>query len=381
MSYRFEKSLPGIGQIRKVTGLTDPDEIVEFQGLMQTLARSRPKLVRMFASGELTATELLIANREEALARLEPDPRVLVTLWGERGMFASVFRRHRKSEGETVRRYRVSARKLERLGELPVLPEYEAQHPDGLAPQTVRDLGRVDWDAVAEEWQGSPSDWMAFFRMLSHALTLHFGGKRTGRAHLARTAIMDLLPRKAEHKRVPAISPAVFNRLVSLTPDYAQPCYQALLLTGFRVKTEYLRLGREHLRPQVFEVAVPGTKTAGSEAVIPIDPACWGMLDRAVPSPIRYGQIRKHWMRACLQEGLAVRGPDPWRPGKFRYDGPTLHSIRHLTGQFATNAGVAESLVQVYLRHSDAGTTRKYTVQQMRREVAGAMAQVLGVAS
>lgn len=380
VSFRYEKRLPGIGPVRKMTGLTDPDEIEEFKGLMQTLVRSRPALVEMFRDDKLTAIELLTANREEGgLSRLQPDPRVLVALWGESGAFEQAFRRHRTKDGQTVRRYRVSAKKLERLGVLPVLPEFEAKYPAGLTPATVRDLERLDWDAIAANWQGSPSDWMAFYRMLSHFLTRHFGGRRVGKAHPWRAKVLDLLPRKAERKRVPAISPAVFSRIVARTPEYARPCYRALLITGFRVRSEYLALGRAHLRPQVFEVEVPGTKTEESAAVVPVDPSCWPWLDAAVPAPIAYGQIRKHWARACIDEGLAVRAPDPYRPGKTRYRGPTLHDIRHLTGQFMTNAGVPESMVQAYLRHTDPATTRRYTMQQMRSEAATAMARAMAV--
>ncbi len=359
MSYRYEKTLPGFGQIRKVTGLTTQDDFDEFAGLLLTLARTKPKLVEMFRDGTLTATELLLANRDTDLSRLMPDARVLVPLWGEGGAFERTFRAH--PQGETVKRYRVSAKKFQ-----------------GLVPNlgTVRDLADVDYDALAQSWPGSPSDWMAFYRMLSHFLTRHFGGKRMGRAHPFRCQVMDLLPRKKEHKRVPAISPAVFHRLVSLTPDYAQPVYQALLITGLRMG-EYLALTRDMLRPQVFEIAVPGTKTAASADVIPVDPACWSVIDRAVPSPIAYGQIRKHWMRACLTEGLATKAPDPTRPGKLRYKGPTLHDIRHLTAQFMTNDGVPESMIQVYLRHSDLATTRRYTMQAMRQEAASAIARAV----
>lgn len=353
MSLRYERRLPGIGAVRKTTGLTDPLEFEEFCGLMAKLSRTKPAIVEMFRDGKLTATELLLADREDGgLAKLQPDPRVLMPLWGEQGALERAFKAH--PQGETVKRYRVSAKKFQGL-DLPV--------------RVVRDLAEVDYDEVAGGWQGSPSDYMAFYRMLSHFLTRHFGGKRTGRAHPFRCQVMDLLPRKAERKRVPAISPALFQRLVSHTPDYAQPVFQALLLTGFRVRSEFLALRREHLRPHVYEIEVPGTKTEGSRAVIPIDPGCWHWIDRAVPSPIAYGQIRKHWTRACITEGLATCAP--------RYVGPTLHDIRHLTGQFMTNSGVPESMIQAYLRHSDPATTRRYTMQAMRIEAAGAIAKAV----
>jgi integrase len=360
MSYRYEKRLPGIGPIRKMTGLSTRDDFDEFSGLMLTLARTKPRLCEMFRDGEITATELLLANRNTDLSRLMPDARVLMALWGQNGAFERAFQGHK--QGATVTRYRVSARKFHLLS-------------PGL--HMVRDLETVDYEALAKAWPGSPSDWMAFYRMLSHFLTRHFGGKRTGRSHPFRAQVMDLLPRKAEKKRVPAISPAVFHRLVSLTPVYAQPVYRALLITGFRWG-EYEALDRGHLRPQTFEIEVPGTKTVNSADVVPVDPACWAEIERAVPSPIAYGQIRKHWAKACLAEGLATKVPDPCRPGRLRYKGPTLHDIRHLTGQFMTNAGVPESMVQAYLRHSDPSTTRRYTMQAMRAEASSAIARAVG---
>jgi integrase len=371
MSYRYEKRLAGIGSVRRSTGLDDATEIEEFKGLVQSLAKTKPQLVRMFAAGDLSARELLLANREENLTTLVPDARVLMNLWEA---FEHAWGGHRKAADPTIRRYRVSALKLLRLGPLP--------RRDGSAPAllvTVRDLERVDWDTVAEHWLGSPSDWMAFYRMLSTFLTLHFGGKRTGRAHPFRNQVLDLLPRMKEHKRVPEISPAVFLRLMAHVPEYVRPCYHTLVTTGFRAG-EYLALAREHLRPDVFEIAVPGTKTEMSAGVIPVDPSLWPWIDAAVPSPVQYAWLRKHWARACLKEGLATLADNPFRPGMKRYSGPTLHDLRHCAGQWATNAGVPEAMVQAYLRHSDPTTTRRYTMQQIRGEVATAMAKVMRIA-
>ena len=369
MSYRYEKTLPGFGLIRRQTGLETDAEMEEFVGLMHTLARNRPALVELFRDRKLTASELLRANREERLASLQPDPRVLMDLWAA---MDSAWARHRKPKDTTVRRYRVSAAKLRRLQ--PTL-------------ERVRDLERVDWDDVAKRWPGSPSDWMAFYRMLSTFLTLHFGGKRTGRGHPFRLQVMDLLPRKAETKRVPALSPAVFHGMMARQiPEHARPCYYALAITGFRLN-EYLALDREHLRPALYEVEVPGTKTAESAAVIPVDPSLWAWLDKAVPSPLGELQLRRYWHRACLAEGLASLVPDPTgrispktKKVRLRYRGPTLHDLRHCNGQWATNAGAQESMVQAYLRHTDPVTTRRYTMQQMRNEMATAVARAMGVA-
>jgi hypothetical protein len=215
--------------------------------------------------------------------------------------------------------------------------------------------------------------------MLSHFLTIHFGWRRVGKANLTRRRSSI----SCRGRRSGSGSPPSRRRCsIASSPSPRTTCGRATTppsSPGFRVRKEYLKLGRAHLRPEVFELEVPGTKTPESESVIPIDPVCWPMLERGVPPPIAYGQIRKHWMRVCLAEGFAVRAEDPYRPGKLRYKGPTLHDIRHLTGQFMTNAGVPEWAVQSYLRHTDPATTRGYTMQKLRAEAAAAMARVMGL--
>lgn len=84
-----------------------------------------------------------------------------------------------------------------------------------------------------------------------------------------------------------------------------------------------------------------------------------------MPSPVGYRRLWHWWNHARQLEGLA----------NLR-----LHDLRHCTGQWAINEGVAESMVQVFLRHSDPSMTRRYTVQQLRQEPAAAIARALGVA-
>jgi integrase len=57
--------------------------------------------------------------------------------------------------------------------------------------------------------------------------------------------------------------------------------------------------------------------------------------------------------------------------------GVTLHSLRHCCGQSAVNAGVPEAQVPAALRHETASTTRIYTLQKARGQVARALAGVL----
>lgn len=356
-THRYERRLPGIGPVRRVTGLTDPDDITVFEGLMVELARTRPVIVEMFRDKLIDAHSMLRANREENLASLIPDARTIRPLWES---IDRAWESHRKGEA-TRARYRTAIRKLQRLCPLPAISG------GTFTPTSVAHLAQVDWDALAGIYGGSPSDWMALQRALSTFLTLHFGGKRTGRGHPFRLKVLDAIPRKAEQGRVPDISPQLFERMMRIVPDYVRPCYVTMVAAGLR-KGEYLALKREHLRPDSYAIEVPGTKTPGSEAVIPVTPEIWPWVEAAVPSPVQYKQLRLHFVRACRALGLS-------KPG--RYTGPRLHDLRHCTGQWATAGGVDEAAVQQYLRHRDPKTTRIYTVQQMRAEVSTVVSRSL----
>lgn len=357
MTHRYERRLPGIGPVRRVTGLTDPDDIKVFEGLMVELARTRPVIVEMFRDKLIDAHAMLRANREQNLAALIPDARTIRPLWES---IEGAWAMHRKGEA-TRARYRRAIKKLQRLCPLPALAG------GTIHPVTVAHLAQVDWDALAGIWGGSPSDWMALQRAMSTFLTLHFGGKRTGRAHPFRLKVLDAMPRKAETSRVPDISPQLFERLMREVPEYVRPCFVTMVGAGLR-RGEYLALRREHLRPDTCAIEVPGTKTAGSAAVVPVAPELWPWVEAAVPSPVQYKQLRLHFVRACRALGLS-------QPG--RYSGPRLHDLRHCTGQWAMASGVDEAAVQQYLRHRDPKTTRIYTVQQMRAEVSTAVVRSL----
>jgi integrase len=357
MSYRYEKRLPGIGPVRRSTKLTDPAEIATFEALMLDLARRKPEVVHLFRDRQIDAHAILRANEREALASLIPDAGTIVPLGSA---VEGAWIRHRKG-GATVVRYRTAFAKFYRQFPLP------AALGGTFVPETVADLARVDWDALAGRWGGSPSDWMAFYRAMSTFLTLHFGGRRTGRAHPFRMRVLDLMPRKAEPGRVPTVTPGLFWRVLDRIPDYVQPVYIVLAGTGLRVG-EFLSIRPGHLRAETAEIIVPGTKTEASAAVVPLDPAIWPWVEAAIPSPVQYKWLRLHWVRACREEGLSSAG---------RYDGPRVHDLRHCTGQWAVAAGADEAAVQQFLRHTDPKTTRRYTVQQMRSGVSSVVTRVL----
>ena len=94
---------------------------------------------------------------------------------------------------------------------------------------------------------------------------------------------------------------------------------------------EYLRLKPEDLRLATYGLHVHGTKTAGSDDLVVVGEEWWSWAKDAVPAPLGYAWLRKHWSRACAAVHVT---------------GVTLHSLRHCCGQWAVNAGVPEAQVQ-----------------------------------
>jgi integrase len=342
MSIRLEKALPGFGFVRKSTGLTERAEFDELLGILLSCAKARPQVVRCWIDGQLTSWDVIHAAREERLKDVVPDARTLAP-------FADALEAawEKSAAGPaTLVRYRTSARKL-----LHLQPQL----------RIVADLERVDWRQLERSWPGSDADYMACYRMLSTFLTLHFGGKRTGKAHPWRARILDQLERRVERPRAQSATLDQFKAAVAALPnDLERDIIWSLVITGLR-QGEFFALTRAHLNPHTFELTVPGTKTAASAAVLPVSPRLWPYLDRAVPARRTYNVVREHWRAACRATGIDLR----------------IHDLRHLMAQWAVNAGVAEGALQGYLRHTEASTTRRYTLQATRRDVADAMAEVL----
>jgi integrase len=216
----------------------------------------------------------------------------------------------------------------------------------------------VSWNELAASWGRSPADWNHLRRAVSRFLSTLLGDKW----HPFRRLVLKDFPRAKEPKaRVPDLSPAVFWKIVNAAPVHLRSAYVTLAATGLRVG-EYLRLTHAELRPANYSLRVRGTKTAGSDDVVVVGKAWWPWVKNAVPAPLGYAWLRKHWNRAC---------------SAVHVTGVTLHSLRHCCGQWAVNAGVPEAQVQAALRHETASTTRIYTLQKARGQVARALAGVL----
>lgn len=223
---------------------------------------------------------------------------------------------------------------------------------------TVRDLLRVDWEALRAAWPGSAADWMHVRRLVSRFLSLRLGAKH----HPVRAEVLARIPVAREVERVPELTPVDFHRIVEAARVDVRPVLWTLVLTGMRVG-EFLRCTPADLRPALHAVQVPGTKTTGAAALVRVAPELWGWVEAAVPSPLRYKALRLAWKAA-----LRAAGADA---------GLRLHDLRHAHGQWAVEAGVPEALVQVSLRHTQAATTRRYTKQHGRAAVAAGLARHL----
>jgi integrase len=248
---------------------------------------------------------------------------------------------------------------LERTGEFPIDAEViltlEREGSDGRAAlrrlvarlgpaPTVADLDRLskkDWKTLSKKWGASPTDWNHMRRALSAVLSTLFGTHR----YPFRYQVVDRIPLRKEKERVPDLSPEKLAEIVANLPECVRYFPWFLVLSGVRIG-EFLRLERSHLRPHSFTIAVPGTKTDGSDRTVFVGKAHWWVVDAAVPCYLTYGQVRRHWIAACAAAGVTR---------------VTLHDLRHCSGQWAILGGADEGALQDHLGHERRETTNKYT--------------------
>lgn len=221
---------------------------------------------------------------------------------------------------------------------------------------TMEDLGEVttgEWHALSRCWGASSTDWNHLRRALSACLSTYIGTDR----HLFRQLIIDRIPLLPENRRVPDITLELLARVVDDLPAHVRYFPWVLVLTGCRIG-EYLRLGREHLKSNVYTITVPGTKTAGSQRSVHVDPDAWWLIEAAVPCYLQYGQLRKHWRAACQRNGV---------------HGVTIHDLRHVCGQTAADGGAKIEAIQAQLGHATAEMALRYA---RRRDLKDSSAKI-----
>lgn len=335
-SLRIDRVFLEVGRIALASGTANRDVFGRYDDLLSELyEEGQLDVLKKIKTRELTIREVYDARRKRRPITASASLRK--NLWDAVEDWLQVAR---VSNG----RYAVSFNQLSRSNALS-------------SGARVGDLAKIDWVALRDNWQGGPSDWNHLRRAVSRFLTVILGDVH----HPFRREIMKAIPLQHEVERVPDLRPDVFWELVKHTPEHVQPCYVCLAATGMRVG-EYLRCTDSNLLPLTKAIHVPGTKTDGSEAPVQVDADLWPWIERAIPSPVQYKWLREHFKRAAREVGL----PDL-----------RLHDLRHCFGQWAVDAGVPESVVQVALRHANPEMTRRYTKQRDRGEHARVIGDVM----
>jgi integrase len=364
----LDRIIPGLGptkasrRIRRSLHSKDPNKLRRVNAIIDKLIEDdRWETLRALRDGDITVGDLIEADRKGQASKALEKVKLAVALWdrvGEDGQpeAGAVSRALAKVPGDATRkRYVTSFLALQQKG--------AAWLP---ATATVGDLADVPWDELAARWGATGTDWMHLRTALSRFLSLHLADKWDPFARKLRHAI----PRKKSKKRRPNISIARFRTVVSHAPVHAAAAYWVLAITGLRLG-EYLALTRDHLDAHTRTIDVPGTKTDGSEAPLEVDARWWPYIDAGVPPRLKRAWLGIHWRRACVAAGLG-RLDDAGH-----YHGPTIHDLRHCHGQWAIDAGVAESKVQASLRHENPDQTRDYTLRTSTRDVSTALADAI----
>jgi integrase len=335
----------GIGRITNSSRTTDIQEFRRRDLILTKLYESGQfDVLRAFKNGALHIEELVEAEREGRLRSSE----LLSYLSLKRALWIAIEESLPQMGRSTAtrKRYRVSLLKSLREKAADSLP----------TGARVSDLERVRWAELKQSWGKSAADWNHMRRALSAFLTVLMGDKYSP----FRRRVIQTIPIANEVGRVPDLTPRGFRAILEHIPDRYRCCYYALVATGLRVG-EYLRLTSFNLKPATRSISGVGTKTALSAEDVAVYSDLWHYVEAAVPSPLGYKALRRHWVAACKKAGVAIR----------------IHDLRHCFGQWAIDSGVPESKVQTALRHKSASMTRRYTKTREKGEAANAVGRAL----
>jgi integrase len=335
----------GIGRITNSSRTTDVQEFRRRDLILTKLHESGQfDVLRAFKNGALHIEELVEAEREGRLRSSE----LLSYLSLKRPLWAAI-EENLPQMGRSLatrKRYRVSLMKSLREKAVAWLA----------AGARVSDLERVKWAELKRSWGTSAADWNHMRRALSAFLTVLMGDKYSP----FRRRVIQTIPIANEIGRVPDLTPQGFRAIIQHVPDRYRCCYYALVATGLRVG-EFLRLTSFNLKPATRSISGVGTKTALSAEDVAVHRDLWHFVEAAVPAPLGYKALRRHWVAASKKAGFAIR----------------LHDLRHCFGQWAIDGGVPESKVQTALRHKTAAMTRRYTKTREKGEAANAVGRAL----
>lgn len=343
MTKRFHRYVAGVGLIRNHSGARTAVEFRYRDAILTKLIRLNAlDTLRLFKRRALTIGDLVTADREN---RLEHVARELVLHRPLKEAVDAWLTVSARSEGSR-KRYAVSWAHFWRVGPL-------------RDTTVVRELAAVDYHKLLKNWGASDADFNRFRAALSAFLSRYLGAKQ----HPFRYEVLSRVPRGVESDgRVPDVSVGEFWRIVDLAYEPVRSVYVAMAALGAYYK-ELAPLTKLSLRPKTFTVLLRGQKQ-GRQTVIEVSvaPELWPWIEAAIPLPIGYKWLRIYWKRACK----AAKVPGVW-----------MRDLRHLAGQLAADAGMADSAVATHLRHKNVATTRRYTRRATARAVAAAIGSAL----
>ncbi len=322
------------------------------------VADSQVEVIRALVNGDVSWDELVDAKRRGELAGVK----VLDKVKAERPLGEAVTATTplMGKAKATKQRYALSLKQL----------EAQTVVPWPHTPMRVRDLVALDWAGLRAGWPNSAGDWNNVVRAVSRFLSVYLGTKHSAFRH----EVMALVPVESVEGRVPDLSLDVFESIMRTVPEHVRPAYYVLLITGMRVRSEYLRCTSANLMPATTQIRVPGSKTKGSRATIAVDPSVWPWIVAGIPAPLRYKALRRVWNAACVTIGAAQYAETP---KGLRYTGLTMHDLRHALAQWTSDAGTPINKVQDMMRHQSAAMTADYARRSATRTVAKTIADVI----
>ncbi|RTL04101.1 MAG: hypothetical protein EKK62_17040 [Acidimicrobiia bacterium] len=342
-SYRIRRDLRriGLGMLQISAHTTNQREYERRNAVVGKLIDdAQVDVLRALQAGRVTIEQLVDLDRRNEMRGSQIMGTVAMkrSLWEAWEEMAETAGR----KPETGKRYLVSMRQLQAL-----LP----------ASANVGELLVTDWARLSKEWARSPSDWNHVRRAVSRLLSVVLGDKY----HPMRREIVARIPILKENQRVPDLSPAVFWRIVGHAREDVRPVFVALVATGLRVRTEFLRMDATNLLPATKQLRVPEEGKTGQRTVsVPAE--AWEYVKAAIPSPLQYKRLRALWQAACKAAGV---------------DGVVLHDLRHAHAQWATDMGAQLTQVQQQMGHSTPLMTARYARQRDAKASASAVGRAL----
>jgi len=333
-SYRFDRRFRGVGRITRASGAQDVKLFNRLDAMLTELHEDgKIDVLRAIKEGRLTALEVYAAQRAGRVSHVASEVVLYRNLWE----VVDDWLANADVSPATIDRYRVSFVVLKRQKVLG-------------SKAMVRDLDSVDWKRRRKAWPNSPADWNRMRAAVGRMLTVLLDDVH----HEFRRRVMRRIPRAVEPTgRVPDLTVPLFWKIVEAAGEQERAAFVSLAVTGLRADSEFCALREEHLMPHTHSINVPGTKTAGSAAVVRVGPIAWEWVVAAVPSFYAHSTLYKKFKKAAA----AVGSPEL-----------TLHDLRHLSGQLMIDGGVPESVVQTHLRHKTPGMTRRYLIRKQKGE-------------